>query len=135
MIVDKHDMDQNKLLGVSFLILNIFVSAGAQFLLKYGMLQVGSFSSSENVLRYISKVLSIEVIGGLFFYGVGMILWLLTLSKLDLSFAYPTSTLQYILIFFGSWYLFHETISAMRITGTIIILLGILILSLDFRKP
>ena len=121
-------------LGLIYLFLNILISVAAQLLLKSGMMDLGSFQFSGTTFDYILSMINWKIVGGLFFYASGIIFWLLCLSKLDLSFAYPAATFQYILIFFGSWYFFGENIGFNRIVGMLIISLGVIIISLDYKK-
>ena len=76
-------------------------------------------------------MINVQIIGGLILYALGTILWLMCLSKLDLSFAYPAATVQYLLVFAGAWILFNEEISPMRIAGLVVITAGVIIMSLD----
>lgn len=119
--------------GLSFLLANLLVSVAAQFLLKRGMLDLGEFQLSEGVL-YLLQMLNPLIIGGLGLYAAGTVLWLLCLRKLDLSFAYPAGTLQYLLIFAGAWLWFDETISVLRIAGMLVICVGVFFLALDLKK-
>ena len=120
--------------GLLFLLINLIVSAGAQLMLKAGMLEIGSFQFSGNFLEYALNMLTWKIIGGLFLYASGIAFWLLCLSKLELSFAYPVSTVQYILIFLGSWIFFQENIGWQRILGMLVICLGVLVISLEHRR-
>jgi len=130
-----HDVkNRDVILGVFYLIIDILVSVAAQLILKMGMDNLGSFEGSGDTLNYLLSMINIEIVGGLFIYALGVILWLLCLSKLDLSFAYPAATAQYVLIFVTSWYFFNEEISLLRILGMIIIGIGVIVISLDYRK-
>lgn len=122
------------LFGVLYLFLNIVISVAAQLMLKTGMAKLGSFQVSGDTLLYLFSMINPEIIGGLFFYASGVILWLLCLSKLDLSFAYPAATFQYVLIFVASWYFFSEQISWLRILGMLVIGTGVILISLDYGK-
>ncbi|PSR13194.1 MAG: 4-amino-4-deoxy-L-arabinose transferase [Bacteroidetes bacterium] len=122
-------------LGLLYLGVDILVSVAAQLVLKNAMLRLGAFDAGAGWLNYVATMaLDVEVIGGLSLYGSGMILWILCLSKLDLSLAYPIGTLQYILIFVGAWWLFDEQISPLRLTGMLVICLGAFIMSVDLHK-
>lgn len=121
-------------LGLTYLGLNLLVSVAAQFVLKAAMLKMGAFDAGQDTGAYLLAMLNVEVIGGLLLYASGTILWILCLSKLDLSLAYPAGTLQYLLVFAGAWWLFDEQISAIRLMGMLVICAGVLIMSLDLRK-
>lgn len=121
-------------LGLVYLGFNLLISVGAQFLLKAAMLELGAFDGGRGWLAYLLSMINPQVIGGLVMYGLGTILWILCLGKLDLSLAYPAGTLQYLLIFAGAWFWFDEQISVLRLLGMLVICLGVLIMSIDVRK-
>lgn len=125
---------QDWVLGLTYLGLNLFVSVAAQFILKAGMADLGAFEPEMGLGSYLWEMLNLQIIGGLVLYATGTILWLLCLSKLDLSFAYPLATVQYVLIFLGAWLLFDETINTMRLTGLGIILGGVIVISLETTR-
>ena len=80
-------------------------------------------------LQYGLQLLSPWIVGGLFLYGSGTLLWLFCLRHLDLSLAYPLGTLQYAFIFLGAWFFFDENLSLQRMIGTAIIVLGVVIIA------
>ena len=61
--------------------------------------------------------------------GVGSILWVSTLSKVELSFAYPLVAMGIALITVSSAIIFSEHIPALRIVGVIVIMGGVIFLS------
>jgi drug/metabolite transporter (DMT)-like permease len=69
------------------------------------------------------------VVIGLLFYVISSLFWLAALSRVELSFAYPFVSLSYIGMLFASWFFFQENLSALRLIGTITIILGVLIIS------
>lgn len=123
-------MTGGKMLGMIYLLLNLIISVAAQVVLRAAMEQLGGFEPG-NAVGYFISMLNPMVIGGLLLYGSGTILWLLCLTKLDLSFAYPAATLQYFLVFWSSWYFLGESISWMRIGALCVITVGVIIMSLD----
>lgn len=98
-----------------------------QLLLKAGMSQVGQAGGERSVL--VSIATTPRVIGGLFVYGFGVIFWLLALSYFELSYVYPFASLNYIGIILGTYFLFKERITALRVVGIAVIILGVLITS------
>lgn len=120
-------------LGLLFLLANLLVSVAAQFLLKRGMLELGGFELSEGWL-YMLEMINPLIVGGLLLYASGTVLWLLCLRKLELSFAYPAGTLQYLLIFMGAWLWFDEQISLLRVAGMVVICVGVFFLAIDLKK-
>ena len=107
------------------LVLSIVLCGLAHVVLKSGMTVNGTL---------IERALSFRVIGGLCIYAMGTGLWVLSLTKLDLAIAYPISALQYVLIFCGAWWFLDEPISATRIAGTLLIIVGAGVIALDNRR-
>lgn len=64
-------------------------------------------------------------------YFFGFLIWLVVLSRLDLSLAYPILALSYFLVPLLSWILFGEQIPAMRWCGIGIICFGVCIVGLS----
>lgn len=68
---------------------------------------------------------------GIFLYGVSFLLYTYLITKNDLSYIIPISTaLVYVGIFLASYFLFHEAITALKITGILLILGGVILLNL-----
>lgn len=65
------------------------------------------------------------LLGGLGVYTVGVGSWMLCLSYLDLSYAYPFTGLNYVMVLAASWLLFGENLSMQRIVGVLVICLGV----------
>ena len=106
---------------------SIVLAVVGQLLLKVGMLRVGKFSFgiSNLVHQYTRILLNPFVIAGLFAFFISMLIWLYVLSRMELSFAYPFVALNYVLILFGSYFLFKETITPLKIVGVTVIVIGV----------
>ena len=58
-------------------------------------------------------------------YVASTLFWILALSGMDLSFACPVASVQYVLVFLGAWYFFGETVSWLRLGGMALICSGV----------
>jgi multidrug transporter EmrE-like cation transporter len=65
--------------------------------------------------------------GGLSFVA-GMYFWIISLKTIDLSLAYPASSISYVLIAVVSYYFFNEPITIARITGMVLVIGGVVLL-------
>lgn len=104
----------------------------AQTLLKLGMKKsgkIGSLSLKSIFPLIIRMSTNPYVFLGVGLYGVGSFLWLVLLSRLDLSFLFPFGALEYILIFLTSHFILHEKVKKARVFGVVFILIGIFILT------
>jgi drug/metabolite transporter (DMT)-like permease len=67
--------------------------------------------------------------GVLFCLGMQAVCWVLVLRRLPLSFAYPFMSLTLPVNLFGAWLLFHEQACANHVAGTLIILVGVILIA------
>ena len=104
---------------------NVFLVVCGQTLIKQGMNKIGSFSSMP-IFNFLIKAFTAPlVIIGLILYVISAVVWVMVLSRVDLSVAYPMLSLGYILILFSSWFFLGETITVLRIVGVFLICLGV----------
>ncbi len=114
-----------------FIALSICAGVFGQLVLKQGMTRLGAQTISTSTLfdTVLKLVLSPWVIGGLAIYVAGTFFWLMVLSRVELSFAYPMTSMSYILIVLSSWYFLGEEISLLRIVGVLTIIVGVVVIS------
>jgi multidrug transporter EmrE-like cation transporter len=109
------------------IVVGVMLNACAQLLLKSGMLRVGHFDFAwHNAIPIGMKVLTnIPILSGLSFYVLSVGVWLLVLSRVPVSFAYPMLSLGYIVNAVAAYYLFGEPLSSLRILGIFVIIAGV----------
>jgi drug/metabolite transporter (DMT)-like permease len=114
------------------ILLAISIAVAGQTCLKTGMNEVGRIEvnlKTDYVETAKTVVVRPIIWAGLFLYGFGAIIWLVVLSRVDLSFAYPMLATSYILIMLISVFKFGEVLTLPRIIGTILICLGVVFIS------
>lgn len=105
----------------------IIIAAIAQIVLKSG---IGSANTAVGLLEFFIKTLTSPiVILGLGLYGLGAVLWLIVLSREDVSFAYPLVSFAYVLAIFLSAIFLKEHVTPGRIIGSLLIMLGIFVIA------
>ena len=111
----------------SLILLGVFLNAGAQLLLKAGMTQIGHFDfSMANMMPIGMKVMgNPPIITGLCMYVMSVVVWLLVLSRVQVSFAYPMLSIGYIVNAFAANYFFGEPMTSVRMLGIFIIISGV----------
>lgn len=100
----------------------IILAALGQLILKTGMNQVGKF----DLLRSFTNPI---VLLGLGFYGASLILWMMVLTKENLSFVYPLVAFSYVVTVTLSRFVLHEPVPSLRWLGLGIIVVGILLIA------
>jgi len=113
------------------LLVTVGLNVAGQFLMKQGMGQVGEIGGSLSVMaRSLSKAfLNPFVIGGVGAYGFSSIFWLVLLSRVELSYAYPALSLGYVLVTIVGAFLLGETVSSLRWLSVAVICVGVILLS------
>src|SRR5258708_11131880 len=114
------------------LLASVALSAIAQVCLKAGMIGSGVQSamaggSTLQVARTVAT--SVPVVGGLALYGLGAVLWLFVLSKVELSQAYPFVGLSFIVTTGMGALLLHEAMTAGLAAGTLLVVVGVVLVS------
>ena len=109
----------------------VLLNAGAQVVLKVGMRQIGHFDFRlENVVPIGLRVATNPyVILGIGCYVVSVVIWLLVLSRSEVSFAYPMLSIGYIVTAMIGFYAFGENLSIERIGGIVLIVAGVFLIA------
>lgn len=111
------------------LFISILSNSASLILLKKGMLTESDFEYNVlNINSWISLVSNSYIISAVVLFGISFITWMYALIKIDLSLAYPTVSLSYILIAICSFLLFQEQITLYRGMGIAIIMVGIAVM-------
>ncbi|HQT25599.1 MAG TPA: SMR family transporter [Burkholderiales bacterium] len=117
----------------SFLLIltGVLLNAAAQLLLKAGTNAVGTFSFSPGNILPIGLKIATQppIIGGLACYAISVVVWIMALSRVEVSIAYPMLSIGYVVNAFAAWYLFGENLSISRLIGIGIIIVGVYIVS------
>jgi multidrug transporter EmrE-like cation transporter len=62
-------------------------------------------------------------------YAVSIFLWMVVLSKVEVSYAYPFLSIGYVVASIAGYYFFNESLTPVRIIGIIIICIGVYLIS------
>ena len=113
------------------LLIGILLNAGAQLLIKLGMNHIGEFSfNAANIVPIGWKVITnFPILGGLTCYVISVVLWMLVLSRVQVSFAYPMLSIGYIVNALAAYYWFGENLTLTRITGIAVIMIGVVLIA------
>jgi multidrug transporter EmrE-like cation transporter len=115
----------------SLVMLGVLLNAAAQLLLKAGTNAVGHFEfSGANILPVGMKfALEPHILGGLTCYAVSVVVWIMALSRVEVSIAYPMLSVGYVVNAAAAWYLFGEQVTIERLVGIGIIILGVFVVA------
>ncbi len=96
------------------------LSAGAQILMKIGM--------NHFVLNLAAILTNVPLIAGYVLYGLFTVLMVLALREGELSLIYPIISLSYVWVTALSYFIFHDTLSPLKLIGIAGIMAGVALL-------
>lgn len=111
----------------------VLLNAVAQLLLKAGASSAGQISvaASGSVLwrAAISLMQHPAILGGLACYAISVMAWIVVLSRVEVSIAYPMLSIGYVVNALLAWWLFGEDVSVQRWVGIAVIVIGVVLVA------
>ena len=109
------------------LIAGVLLNAAAQLLLKGGTNRIGVITlTADNWPSTLARMASEGYfIAGATFYVVSLFVWIIGLSRVPVSIAYPMLSVGYIINAIAAHYLFGEAVNAQRWLGIGFIVVGV----------
>jgi drug/metabolite transporter (DMT)-like permease len=116
----------------SFIISGVLLNAAAQLFLKAGTNRLGGgiHLTFDNWFQTGLKVATqLPILAGLACYAISLVVWIIGLSRTDVTIAYPMLSLGYVVSAFGAWMFLGEVISPQRLVAIGVILIGVFLLA------
>lgn len=111
-------------------LISVTLATTGQLLLRTGMEKVG-YIGTARLSRPAQLVLAIartpQVLAGLVVFAASAAIWLIVLSRVPLSFAYPFVGLTYLLTTLFAKFILGERVPGLRWAGLAMIIAGILV--------
>ena len=118
-------------LPFSLVMFGVLLNAAAQLLLKAGTNAIGAFEFTAGNVAPVGWKIATEpfILTGIGCYVVSVVVWILALSRVEVSLAYPMLSLGYVVNAIAAWYLFGEAVTPGRLAGIGIIVIGVFIVA------
>ena len=112
---------------------SVSLNVGAQILIKKAMQGLGKLNLCfEHLWQLCLSVgTNAYLLLAMGAYALSLVLWMVTLSRVNLSLAYPFQSLGYVLTAVAGFYFFHEPLSPLKLFAIGIIMVGVLLLVLS----
>ena len=112
---------------LALILSGVLLNAIAQLLLKAGSGALADIDlRAGNALAIAGRlVFNLPIIAGLGCYALSVVVWILALSRVEVSVAYPMLSVGYVVNALAAWWLFGESLSGTRLAGIGIILVGV----------
>ena len=109
----------------------VVIGTAGQLLLKFGMDQIGHFAFAWGNAFPIGIKIALNpfVVAGIGCYVLSLVVWLMILSRAEVSYAYPMLSLGYIITAIAASYLFGEDLSLPRILGIVLVIMGVILIA------
>ena len=118
-----------KMEALILVLVSVLLGVFGQLSLKQGMKNIGTFEVKYLFSNRIFELIKEKfIIVGVAMYSIAFFLWLVVLSKAELSFAYPMLAIGYVLIAIFSKLFFNENVTALRFLAVVLISIGIFLL-------
>lgn len=120
------------------IIFSVVLGVVGQISLKHGVGMASGGGASEivhtlgarSVMGFLQAAITNKfVVLGFLCYVISAASWLVILSRVELSYAYPLISIGYILVMILSKYLFQESVTAFRIAGTLLVCAGVVMIT------
>ncbi len=122
---------------MAFLLVSVALAVGGQLLLKTAMDRIGRIGSAEAgaLGTYLGRAAHEPRLWfGLALFGVSAMFWLVVLSRVPLSLAYPFVGLSYIAVVVLSRFALGEEVPALRWIGVAVVGAGLVLIGLSARS-
>jgi multidrug transporter EmrE-like cation transporter len=116
----------------AFIISGVLLNAVAQVLLKAGTNALGGaihLTMSNWFETFIRVISQLPILGGLACYALSLVVWIMGLSRTDVTIAYPMLSLGYVVAAAGAWLFLGEAVSPQRLLAIAVIMVGVALLA------
>ncbi|MDR2633864.1 MAG: EamA family transporter [Treponema sp.] len=116
--------------NICLILAGVLFNAGAQLLMRKGMLDIGTISLHSSVKDMLPKMITAGYLWlSIACYGISALLWMVILSRVEVSFAYAFLSLGFVIVALMGYLIFNEHITRIRIAGMVFIGTGVLLVS------
>jgi multidrug transporter EmrE-like cation transporter len=118
-------------IAFALILTGVLLNAAAQLLLKAGTNAVGHFEFHlENILPIGMKIaFQPFIMGGMACYAVSLVVWIMALSRVPVSIAYPMLSIGYVVNAIIAHYWFGEALAMQKVLGIGFIIIGVVLVA------
>ena len=118
-------------IAFALVLTGVLLNATAQLLIKSGAETIGAFAfTAGNLWRAgLHFALQWQILLGLACYAISVVVWILALTRVQVSVAYPMLSLGYVVTALAAWWLFGEALTVQKLLGIAVIIVGVVIMA------
>ena len=112
-----------------YIFFTILLTVYGQIVIKWQVLNAGIFpeAAADKVWFLLKLLVNPWVVSALLAALLASVAWMAAMTRLDLSRGYPFMSLAFVLVLILSGLVFNEPITAPKVVGIILIVLGIVV--------
>ncbi len=118
-------------IAFALVLTGVLLNAFAQLLLKAGTNVVGHFEFQLDNLIPIGMKIAFQpyILGGMACYAVSLVVWIMALSRVPVSVAYPMLSIGYVVNAAVAYFWFGEPLVAQKLLGLGFIVIGVVLVA------
>ena len=118
-------------IAFTLVLTGVLLNAFAQLLLKAGTNVVGHFEFQLDNLIPIGMKIAFQpyILGGMACYAVSLVVWIMALSRVPVSIAYPMLSIGYVVNAAVAYFWFGEPLVAQKLLGLGFIVIGVVLVA------
>jgi len=118
-------------MGYFYIFATIFFTVYGQLILKWRISTVGILpnDSIDKIYFLFNLLLDPFIVSGFLSAFIASFFWMATMTKFELSYAYPFMSGAFVLVFLFSIIFLNEVITWQKVIGLLLIILGIIVSS------
>ena len=123
-------------ISIVLLVVSVVFATAGQLTLKAAMEEIGRIGTAQvsEAGETLSRAVKEPLLWiGLALFGISALFWLVVLSRVDLSLAYPFVGISYVVVVALGRFFFHEQVPTLRWIGVSVIALGIALIGVSSK--
>ena len=116
-------------MGYLYIALTILFTVYGQIVIKWRMPMKGQLPDGfmSKIIFILNAYTDLWILSGFASAFLASMAWAATMTKFELSFAYPFMSLSFVLVFILSLFIFNESFSWYKLIGLLFIVVGVII--------
>lgn len=116
-------------MNIILILSSVLLNCAAQLCMRQGMLEIGEIDVAKLFTYALVLICNLWLWLAMVCYVVSILLWIVVLSRVEVSYAYPFSSIGYVVAAIAGYMLFHEHLTLIRISGILVICLGVVLIA------
>jgi drug/metabolite transporter (DMT)-like permease len=123
--------NRSSMIDFSYIFGTVLFTVYGQLVVKWQVANAGTLplAMGDRIRFLLGLLFNPWIMSGVVAGFLAMLCWMAAMTKFELSYAYPFMSLAFLLVLILSAVLFHEAITAPKVFGLALIIIGIIVAS------